>query len=461
MNMPSDAPSNPYTRLKALEAGETATIAPIDPAGSLQARRGIKGVVFYWRFSLGAHSERMKIGPFDAAPASVNKLTPTPAGFSLKAAMKEAQRLAVEHVTSKASGDGGMPSIVAAKKKAKAEADAAAAALEAAKLAEAEAAKLAAQYTLEALMHDYCNQLQALGRKSHRDLRGMVALHIVGAWPKVAALPARDVTGEQVADMMRVLIEAGKARTANKLRTAMGAAFNMARLAKSSPSIPVRFKAYGVKVNPVMDTLPDPSGNLADKDPLPAAEMRRYWHAIKNLEGLKGAALRLHLLTGGQRIEQLCDLLPANLGKDSIVLMDGKGRPGRPARAHLVPLLPLAREALTQFQPKGSIVLSTDNGKTRLQATTLSRWAQDVAASIGIEEFQAKQLRSGVETLLASRGVSKETRAKLQSHGQSGVQATHYDAHTYESEKRMALEVLFAALEESEASNVVPLHAVG
>ena len=116
MNMPSDAPSNPYTRLKALEAGETATIAPIDPAGSLQARRGIKGVVFYWRFSLGAHSERMKIGPFDAAPASVNKLTPTPAGFSLKAAMKEAQRLAVEHVTSKASGDGGMPSIVAAKK---------------------------------------------------------------------------------------------------------------------------------------------------------------------------------------------------------------------------------------------------------------------------------------------------------------------------------------------------------
>ena len=109
--------------------------------------------------------------------------------------------------------------------------------------------------------------------------------------------------------------------------------------------------------------------------------MRRYWHAIKNLEGLKGAALRLHLLTGGQRIEQLCDLLPANVGKDSIVLMDGKGRPGRPARAHLVPLLPLAREALAQFQPKGSIVLSTDNGKTRLQATTLSRWAQDVAAS--------------------------------------------------------------------------------
>jgi hypothetical protein len=58
-------------------------------------------------------------------------------------------------------------------------------------------------------------------------------------------------------------------------------------------------------MNPVADTEPDESANKPDKRPMSAAELRTCWQAIKGLPGFKGALLRLHLLTGGQRVEHL------------------------------------------------------------------------------------------------------------------------------------------------------------
>ena len=46
----------------------------------------------------------------------------------------------------------------------------------------------------------------------------------------------------------------------------------------------------------------------ADKRPLTADELRVYWQLVERLPGLRGRCLRLHLLTGGQRIEQLVRL---------------------------------------------------------------------------------------------------------------------------------------------------------
>jgi len=86
-----------------------------------------------------------------------------------------------------------------------------------------------------------------------------------------------------------------------------------------------------------------------------------------------------------------------------------------------------------------------DGGKSRLGERTISDWA--CAAGAGIVGFQAKRIRSGVETLLASARISTDTRGRLQSHGISGVQARHYDGYDYLSEKREALETLFNLIE--------------
>ena len=64
-----------------------------------------------------------------------------------------------------------------------------------------------------------------------------------------------------------------------------------------------------------------------------------------------------------------------------------------------------------------------------------------------VGDFQAKRIRSGVETTLASLRVSQDIRGQLLSHGVTGVQAASYDAHNYLDVKREALQTLFRFLE--------------
>ena len=147
-------------------------------------------------------------------------------------------------------------------------------------------------------------------------------------------------------------------------------------------------------------------------------------------------------------------LLTANVLGDRIILLDGKGRPGKPPRLHPVPLISQAVSALLECKPQGNYAISTDKGVTHLAATTLSAWAVEATSIPG---FQAKRIRSGVETLLASARVSSDIRGRLQSHGISGVQARHYDGHDYMDEKRHALDTLFSLLDMPQSTNVVQL----
>jgi integrase len=413
-----------------LPVGRFATLSKVKPVGALQVRKGAAGAAaFYWRYSIGTSSERVLIGIYDSA-APPKSLAPTAKGYSIAAATRAAEEMAAEHHQHREVG--GRPALRAAQR-------------EVARAA-AEAQHQAATASLENLLNSYCDHLEAIGRRSHRDARGIFRLHVFEAWPETASMPAKDVPGERFADMMRRLIDAGKGRTANKLRSYCRAAYQTAKAARSKPSIPVLFKRFDVAANPVAETEPDESQNRPDKRPLSAAELRAYWGLVKTLPGFPGALLRLHLLTGGQRIEQLVNLNTANIGKDSFVLHDGKGRPGRSARLHTVPLIKEARKALADCRPTGTFALSTDGGTTHVSATTLSAWATDVARN-AIVDFQAKRVRSGVETLLASVGVSQEIRGRIQSHGIGGVQARHYDGHDYLPEKRAALETLFRLLD--------------
>ncbi len=421
--------------LKEIEPAVFVTLCKINPTGSLQARRQKSGATrFYWRYSVGAKSERVFVGLYDSS-APPKSLTPTGNGFSYAAAMRQAETMALEH--HQHLGNGGRPALIEARRHAKRTAE--------------DAESSAARHTLGNLLADYCDYLESIGRRSHVDARSIFNLHVRKPWPLVAGLPAKDVTDEQVADMMRRLIEAGKGRTANKLRSYARAAYQVAKAAKSKPSIPVAFKDYTITVNPVADTMPDETQNRSAKNPLPLEEMRLYWAALKARDDFRGALLRFHLLTGAQRIEQLVNLRTASIKKDRFTIFDGKGRPGQPPRPHTVPLITPAKRDLETCKPGGIYALSTDGGQTHLAATTLSGWAKEIADAAGIKGFIAKRLRSGVETLLASAKVSKDSRGHLQSHGIAGVQARHYDDHDYMDEKVDALKTLYRLLEASGA----------
>ncbi|MGB4558648.1 MAG: integrase, partial [Burkholderiaceae bacterium] len=264
----------------------------------------------------------------------------------------------------------------------------------------------------------------------------------------------------------RNLIEVGKKRTAGKLRAYMRAAYEMARTAGMDAELPVRFKAYGVKHNPAAET--KAVQRQTDKNPLSVPELRQYWNAIKEVQTFEAAVLRLHLLTGGQRLEQFCRLKTDDDSNGILMVRDPKGRPGRPPRLHPLPLIAAAKAALAQYKAlaptgrksrskkkktensPGTFLISTDGGKTSITADAMSKWA--MAAGACIEGFSPKRVRSGVETTLASLRVSQEVRGRLLSHGVSGVQAASYDGHDYLDAKLETLEMLFRHLENASAS---------
>jgi hypothetical protein len=62
--------------------------------------------------------------------------------------------------------------------------------------------------------------------------------------------------------------------------------------------------------------------------------------------------------------------------------------------------------------------------------------------------------------MLAAAGVTKDIRGQLLSHGISGVQAAHYDRHSYMTEKRQALIAWQAKLNDIAAGKKEPSRVI-
>lgn len=291
--------------------------------------------------------------------------------------------------------------------------------------------------TVGALFDDYADLLEQRGKLDHRDARATLR-RFVTAHPEFGAMPAHEATAQDFVRGLRALNEAGKVREPGKVRSYAHAAYQVALFAATDPTVPQRFEQYRIAMNPLAAIRATPS--RADKRPLDVEQLRTYWRIAQDTPGQRGALMRLHLLLGGQRIAQLLRLRREDVRSDHIILHDSKGRRAE-ARDHIVPLLPIAAADLAVFAGSGFVF--TNNGSdTPIRPETLQQWE---AAAVGdrIRDFASKRLRSGIETALSARGITREVRAQLQSHGLGGVQNRHYDAHDYLEEKRAALRVLF------------------
>src|SRR5690606_25453158 len=186
----------------------------------------------------------------------------------------------------------------------------AARAAEIARAAEAEHLK---DFSLGALLKAYVAHLKAAGKPSHRAVELAVERHLVEAFPKVAALPAVEVTVDDVIPVFHRLAAAGKLREAEKLRAYLRAAYTAARRARTDATM-YAFKGFQVRHNPLADLEVSRPKEAVEKAAQAARERKwalsqgqlaAYWRRISADKGERGALLRFHLLTGGQRAEQL------------------------------------------------------------------------------------------------------------------------------------------------------------
>ena len=416
--------------LKDLAVGKFETVeGRLVRGGSLQARRlSNDSIQFYWRYSQDSITRREPIGPYDPS-APPKKLEPSPKGYSVAAALARCSVLAKTH--DEHANSGGLLAAKAEEQQRH----------ESRKAAQAEAK----QHSLGALLKVYVGHLEARGRSSHSEANNLFKLHVREGWPLLWKTPATGVTPDQLLDVLRRLVEAGKGRTSNKLRSYIRAAYQCAIDVRAVASIPAAFKPFNVNINPAAMTRRESRFDRADKRPLTIDQLRIYWRLVKHTEGSAASAMAIHLLSGAPRIQQFVKLKWVNTTETEFTIFDIKGRPGLGPRPHTLPLTKPAATRLKSLEREGEFVFTSNHGKSPINATTLTGWSQDLVGE-AIAGFQLKRVRSGVETLLSKAKVSEMTRGHLQSHGLSGVQARHYDGNDFMEEKRGALEILLRKL---------------
>jgi integrase len=331
--------------------------------------------------------------------------------------------------------------------------------------------------TLQALLDAYVDTLK--GRESCNNVRSLFRLHLTEAWPDLVARKAADVKPGELRDVLALVVQAGKGRTADKLRAFLRAAYEAAMKAEFDPTRSGSFGAFSIPANPV-DRLPAmPQFRKALDRTLTASELRSFWKCLKSTpEGVRKDAVMAALLLGGQRPAQLLRLRvgDVDLEASTLVIHDGKGR-GRAAqpRRHVLPvpaeLRPILARRLALIGPgkPDAPVFSSSiaKGPTRegkppklpkaLRQETASELVVELCENMQLLDqlqgapFTWRDLRRTCETRLAELGVSNDVLAQLLSHGLGGVQQRHYNRHDYLAEKRAALDLLTNLLNGTQA----------
>lgn len=301
------------------------------------------------------------------------------------------------------------------------------------------------KYSLAKLGELYEAHLRKAGKvKSANQVKSIFKVHIVAEWPEIAKLPANQVTAHQVAAMVRKVAEAGKERTSGYVRQFLHAAYALAIKAPFAANVSSDFIPFEIQTNPAA---PIPTVPVRARDrTLDKEELKHYLGQLK--DSPVDLALKLHLYSAGQRMEQLLRARVRDYDADSGILRlwDPKGRRQQP-REHRLPLgkkgaatvetlIARARQA----RPEEDNPPLFPSGSRVMTAETLINRVREISDATAGPPYRPGDIRRTVETLLAGMGISRDIRAVLLSHGVSGVQFQHYDRHSYEPEKRAALE---------------------
>ncbi|MEX0963812.1 MAG: integrase family protein [Pseudohongiellaceae bacterium] len=317
--------------------------------------------------------------------------------------------------------------------------------------------KQEAGHTFGDLMEAYVKMLEDAEKSSARLVKNQIKKDIEGAYPKLWKKAAAEITIDDVVTIIGKLNDEGSYRQADKIRSYIKTAFKKAINARGNVKAPKQMRELKITHNPANDIEKVEGSTNASERALSLAEFRAYWSRIQELEEPRRSVAMLHVLTGGQRMQQLSRVTLADIDRDAMLMRmeDGKGRRTKP-RIYSVPLLPQTLECIDAITGSGEYVFSADGGATPMHTSYISDIAtsvcsqMDKAGELEGTPFTGKVIRATIETRLmkAPYRVSSDILARLLSHGLGGVQAKHYAHDQMHDEQVEALEKLWRLLEE-------------
>lgn len=407
-------------------------------AGRLVAKLATSGVTFYFQYYLDGRRRFLPIGAYDRKGER---------GKTLLQARDQAQEWSVLMRSGVSDLHGLLEDQERDRQRIRNEASA-----EAARLA-----REAKSSSLRQLLDAYANHLERSGKQAAADVRRIFQLHVFSVDADLAERKAASIpVGDFVALLAR-LTEAGKGRTAGKLRSYLRAAYSLAMRSKTDPDVPLVMRTFGIGVNPIASIGALSRYNRTRSRTLSSEELSCFINRLEaSPESPKRDLVLLCLQLGGQRPSQLLRvrLVDLDLSARTLTLYDPKGARTQP-RTHVLPIPDAAVRILVSLSERSTMLFSTSDGKSPLLFTgdgirglrveTVSAMVNSLARQMMEakelrEGFELRDLRRTCETMLASIGISSDIRAQIQSHGLGGVQARHYDRHNYMAEKRTTLE---------------------
>ncbi|MGF2734827.1 tyrosine-type recombinase/integrase [Marinobacter sp. DUT-1] len=306
------------------------------------------------------------------------------------------------------------------------------------------------------MMTGYVDLLKAKGKKSARNVENHITADIERAQPKLWKKRAAEIDLDDCVKVVADVKERGALRQADKIRSYIRSAFTEAIKARGNVNAPAKLRNMNITMNPARDMVKVEGSSQARTRALSLAEFRAYWTHVKELPEPGRSLMMLHVLTGGQRIQQLSRITLDDIDGDTqtVTLLDFKGRRAEPRR-HAIPLLPEATACIERITGAGEYVFSCDGGIRPVNGKYISERVDKIREAMGKAEelegghFTAGTIRATIETRLAAKPyrVSSDVLGQLLSHGLGGVQARHYQHHNFHDEKLEALQMLYRMVE--------------
>lgn len=299
--------------------------------------------------------------------------------------------------------------------------------------------------TLRQLLEEYVEKLKGRNAPSAHDTEITLQKHVLDAFPSLANTVANQVTADDIAEILSLMIENGIRRRVNVVRTMLHAAFVLAGKSDHDPARRAENRRkFQLNGNPVA-LVPTQQGSeykRTRKRVLSDEELRLVWKGVASRLPATRVAVRVVILLGGQRVTQLMRSRWSDYNQDegTLNLVDLKGRGG--PHDHLLPVSTWVATLLAELPRSDSYIFPTSQGKRNglpLTVENLSGVIRNIARE-HVLDFTLSDIRRTAETKLASLRVPKSERARLLSHGLNNVQDLHYDMWEYIPEKREGLD---------------------
>ncbi len=220
-----------------------------------------------------------------------------------------------------------------------------------------------------------------------------------------------------------------------------------------------------IEINPCQG-IARPSKENRRERVITSDEIRRFWAAAALEESKAGLALQLLLITA-QREGEVLKMRWQDIEQGREWWWTIPGEIAKNGLSHRVPLSKPAVNLLKEIRRRTSdptYVFPRRGGGAPATASLVRKPMKRIRVEAALVDVVPHDLRRSAASYMTGMGIPRLTVAKILNHSEAGVTAV-YDRHSYDPEKRRALDAWGARLEEilsgkPAAQNVVPL-AVG